>query len=211
MEKRKRNTMLWAIAAAALALSTLLTVVFAMGGSPAVLVSGDTVKTAAEEMLDCARTGDFETLSGLLYGTPNLGKTPEKDGSAESMILQAYLESIQCEMSGDCYGQDGGVAVDARVTCLDITAVTDALEAAAPALMAQKASEMEREEIYDEENNYREAFVADVLREATAQVLAENPAAMSRELTFQFRRQDGRWLVVPTEEVQQLLSGFIAG
>lgn len=208
MEKTKRSVILWSIAGAILSLCTLAAVIYGINSTPKVLVDSEALAASAEEVLECARSGDYDALSQLLYGTPDLGACPEKAENAESMIWYAFLDSIDYQVSQECYASGSGVALDVRIRCLDISAVTASLQAIAPELLLQTAQQ--EEDIYDEQNNYRESFISEVLCAATAQVLAEEPQLLDRELTLTFTRSDGRWQVVPTESLLQLLSGYVS-
>lgn len=208
MEKTKRSVILWSIAGAILSLCTLAAVIYGINSTPKVLVDSEALAASAEEVLECARSGDYDALSQLLYGTPDLGACPEKAENAESMIWYAFLDSIDYQVSQECYASGSGVALDIRIRCLDISAVTASLQAIAPELLLQTAQQ--EEDIYDEQNNYRESFISEVLCAATAQVLAEEPQLLDRELTLTFTRSDGRWQVVPTESLLQLLSGYVS-
>lgn len=211
MEKTKRSVNLWLIAGVILSLCTLAAAVYGINNSTAVLVDSTVVIEAAEQTLECACSGDYDTLGQMLYGTPDLGACPEKSEDAESLIWYAFLDSIQYQVSEECYASGSGVALDVRVSCLDISAVTDSLQTIAPDLMIQIAEEKGSEgEIYDVERNYRESFIAEVLRSATAQVLAEQPQTMERELTLNLVRSNGGWQVVPTEALLHFLSGFVS-
>jgi hypothetical protein len=93
---------------------------------------------------------------------------------------------------------------------MDISAVTTSLQAIAPDRMAQLAKEKTEEEIYDAERNYLPEFVDEVLRSATAEVLAQEIPTMVRTMTLQLVRANGSWQVVPTEELMHFLSGYVA-
>lgn len=211
MEKTKRSVILWGIAGVLLSLCTLAAAIYGMHSSPAVLMDSTVVIEAAEQTLECARSGDYDMLGQLLYGAPNLGSCPEKTEDAQSLIWYAFLDSIQYQLGEACYATDSGVALDVHIRCLDISAVTASLQTIAPDLMTQIAEGKDSEaEIYDEENNYREAFIAEVLRSATDQVLAGQPQMMERELTLEFIRWNGCWQVVPTDGLLQFLSGYVS-
>lgn len=207
----KRATICWAAAGIVLGLLTLFLLGYGINSSPALLVDPADLSEAAEQVMTCAVSGDFETLSSLLYGAPDLGKAPAEAESAEGMIWHAFLSSIQFEFSDTCYLLDSHVALDMVVTCLDISAVTDTLQESAPRLLVEKAEALGDESaIYDDSHNYRKDFLAEVMQEATAQALAGRPRTLNRELTLEFIRVRDRWQVVPTGELLQLLSGFVA-
>ena len=102
--------------------------------------------------------------------------------------------------------------LDVRVSCLDISSVTDSLQKIAPGLMAKKAAQITDEnKVYDEARNYREDFLAEVMAESAAQALEDTNQTMERTFTLQLVRSEGAWQVIPTEELLQFLSGFVSG
>lgn len=211
MRKEKKRIIFWAISGMVLSLCVLITVICGLNNPPKFLANPANVIKAAEEVLDCAHSGDLDALEQMLYGTPSLGDAPTMDDSAQSVIWYAYKESIQYSLSDTPEATDTGVSLDAKITCLDISAVMDALKTVAPALMAEKANQTDNEdEIYDESHNYRESFVSGILQEATTLILQNQPQTMEQEMTLQFVRQDGKWQIVPTEELVQLLTGFVS-
>lgn len=210
MEKTKRSVSLWLIAGVILSLCTLAAAVYGMNSSPAVLVDSTKLIETAEQTLECARSGDYVALGQMLYGTPNLGENLEKTDDAQSLIWYAFLDSIQYRFGEECYAAGSGVALDVQLRCLDISAVTASLQELAPELMVQIAEEKgSEEEIYDEQRNYRQSFIDEVLRIATVQVLAE-PPMMEQTLTLNFARSKAGWQVVPTQALLQLLSGYVS-
>ena len=211
MKKKTLSVLLWAAAALILAALTIGTAIYGTRSTPAVRMDQTPVLEAAEQVLTCARSGDYAALSQLLYGNPDLGEPPAKTEEAQSMIWHAYLESISWELPESCTPTDSGVAVEVTVRCMDISAVNASLQTLAPERMAQLAKETTKEEdIYDKDRNYLPEFVAEVLRSATAEVLAQPIQTLERTITLPLIRSNGGWQVVPTEELMHFLSGFIA-
>jgi hypothetical protein len=64
-------------------------------------------------------------------------------------------------------------------------------------------------EIYDENNEYREDFVMNVLYDATVAVLEENAKKQTCEVTVNLSYQDGNWWVVADEALLDAISGGI--
>lgn len=211
MEKWKQPATLWLLAGATLSLCVLILVAWGTHSSPAVLVNDAKVLEAAEQMLECARAGDFQALEDRMQGTPDLGAGPGEADSAQSLLWQAYLSSITYTLPERCHAQNGSIVAEISVSCLDLSAVTTAMETLAPELLAQAVREADSEEtIYDGENGYREEFLAGVLREAATQALARERQRVEYTLSLSFAREGGRWQVVPTEELLQFLSGFVS-
>lgn len=211
MRKWIQPTILWCIAGVFISLCALGIVFYGIHSSTAVLMDSAVAIEAAEEVLDCARSGDYEALGHLLYGEPDLGAVPENNDSAESLIWYAYLDSIEYQLDEECQPNGDGVALKASITCLDISTVTASLQAIAPERMKQLAAEKKSDdEIYDEEHNFRPEFIDEVLRSATTQVLSQQPQTMQREMTLELVRSNGRWQVVPTDALLQFLSGYVS-
>lgn len=210
MTKKILSVLLWAAAGLILAAATIGTAIYGTHSVPVIRMDPSVALNAAEETLSCARSGDYAALSRLLYGNPDLGETPEKTGEAAGMIWYAYLDSITWELADSCTPTDTGLAVDVTVHCMDISAVTASLQTVAPERMAQLAKEKTNEEdIYDKDRNYLPEFVAEVLRSATADVLAQPVQTADHPLTLQLVRAGNGWQVVPTEELMHFLSGFV--
>ena len=208
----KRATACWAIAGLLVSLCTLFILRYGTTHGPAVLVDSRFVAEAADQVMACAASGDYKALEALLYGSPDLGEAPQTDGTAQGLIWKAYLDSIEYSFPGSCYAVDANMALDVRVSCLDISSVTDSLQEIAPGLMAKKAAQITDEnEVYDEARNYREDFLAEVMAESAAQALEEQQPSMERIFTLQLVRSEGAWQVIPTEELLQFLSGFVSG
>ncbi len=211
MKKTTLSVFLWAAAGLILAAVTIGTAVYGIYSTPSIRMDQAVVLDAAEQTLSCARSGDYAALSQLLYGAPDLGEAPEKTDEAQSMIWHAYLDSISWELADTCTPTDTGLAVDVTVRCMDISAVTTALQTVAPERMTQLAKEKTKEEeIYDKDKNYLPEFVAEVLRSATADVLAQPVQTMERTMTLQLVRAGSGWQVLPTEALMHFLSGFVA-
>ena len=64
-------------------------------------------------------------------------------------------------------------------------------------------------EVYDENNEYREEFVMDVLYEAARQALEEDAVTRTVELTIQLVYSEGQWWVVADSALLDAISGGI--
>ena len=211
MKKKTLSVLLWAAAAVILTVATISTAIYGTRSTPAIRMDQSVILDVAEEAMIYARSGDYAALSQLLYGNPDLGQSIAKEDEAKSMIWHAYLDSIQWTLAETCAPTDTGVTLDVTVQCMDISAVTTALQTIAPERMNQLAKEKTKEEeIYDKDKNYLPEFVAEVLRSATAEALAQPTQMMERTLTLELTRANGLWQVVPTQELMHFLSGFVA-
>lgn len=211
MNMMKQPGSRWLMAGAAMGLCVLLLVILGTHWGPGMLVDNEAVLTAVAQTLECARTGDLEALEDLLYGTANLGAGPGDGETAQETLWRTYLSSIQFSLPERCHAQDGRVAVTVQVQALDLSQITSSMAALAPELLEQKLRESEEADVYTADNGYREEFLAQVLLESAQQVLAQETPAIQRELTLTLLKEEGRWQVVPTEELLEFLSGFVSG
>ena len=211
MKKYKHPAYLWAIAGILFCLLTLTVTVYGINSTPAIAMDASVAVEAAEQTLECVRSGDYDALGQMLYGAPKLGDSPIGTEDLESTILMAFLESIQYQVSPECHTSDSGISLDVTLTCLDLAAVFESLQAIVPDLMNRIANEKGDESlVYDAGRNYREDFITEVLTTATQQVLAKAPQTIDREITLDLIQRDGRWQVVPTDAFVQLLSGYVS-
>lgn len=188
MRASKSTTGFWCAAALFVLLGIAAALTGGLTGRTEVLVDLSALTEPSQQTLECIRSGDFAGLEEMLYGAPRLG-TPCGEGSGpEDLLWNAYLESIRYDFPGT-YTRSGEVLeLDAQIECLDLNAVMKRMN-----------------DLTITASDSREA----ALREAAARVLAEDPPTVSRELKLQLIRADGAWQVVPTTQLQQLLSGFI--
>ena len=211
MKNFKHPTLIWGIAGILLSLLTIIAAVTGIHSSPVLLMDTDVIVQAAEQTLDCVKTGDYEALETMLYGAPALGQLPEKDEAMQSRILYTYLDSIHYDVADTCQVSGDGISLSVQIQCMDISSVSAALQEIVPDLMQQVADEYGDEaRIYDADHNYQNAFLEDVLSRALDQVLADNPHTTQKDLILQFARSQDGWKVVADPAFVQLLTGFIS-
>ena len=164
-----------------------------------------------EEMMDALATGDFAGASARMYGQPDLGVHVSPADEAGKLVWEAFADSISYEIIGECYALDSGIYVDASVTALEIPSVTENLTKRAHALLTARVEGAEdMNTLYDEENNFREELVQQVLREALEQCLREDARTVTRNVTLKMIQRDGAWWVVPDQALLQTISGGVA-
>ena len=211
MNSLKRSVCLWAIAGIILALLTLVIILMGINSTPAIAMEPQVLVDAAAQTLDCVRTGDYDALGQMLYGAPNLGDSPKDTDDLESMILMTFLQSIRYQIIPDFRASDSGISLDVQITCMDIPALSSAMQEIVPDLMNQIANEKGDESlVYDENHNYLDSFLTEVLYTAAQQILADDPQTMDTVLTLELVQSNGRWQVVPTNDFVQLLCGYVS-
>ena len=177
---------------------------------PMLLTPPDVARGKVIMLMNAVAEGNYEEASQAIYGTPDLGVDREAGDDVGVMIWDAFEGSVTYELKGDCYTTDQGLAQDLSVTCLDVTSVTANLKERSQKLLEQRVKEAEDvSEIYDENNDYREDFVMEVLHDAVADALEEDAKMMTVELTVKLSYQDGKWWVVADEALYNAISGGI--
>lgn len=178
---------------------------------PVLLRESPEARETAQAMLDALCQGDLEAVSRHLSGTPALTQ-PGNGGEASRRIWQAYVDSMTYQFTGPLYGTSQGPAIDVQVDALDVTALTDRIQALVPGLLRRHiAQAKDISEIYDSGNGYRQDLVDQVLLEAIDAALKESPAACRTELTLTLRYQAKDWYVLPDNALILLISGSEIG
>lgn len=165
----------------------------------------------SEEMMEALASGDYDSAASLLYGQPDLGVDHIPTDDVGAMVWAAFVDSISYEFAGDCYATDSGIFRDATVTTLEIPSVTENLSTRAHALLTARVEAAEdMTELYDEENNFREELVTQVLHEAMEQAIREDARTVTRDVTLKLIYRDGQWWVVPDQALLQSITGGVA-
>ena len=211
MKNMKKPAILWGIAGLVLSLCVLIAAVYGMNSSPAMLADPASVTATAEQALECVRSGNFEELETLLSGNTQLGDAPSGEDTAESLIWQAFLESVEYEIAEEVTTSANGVCVNVHIRCLDIAQLSDTLQETVPELIRKIVTETEdKSKIYDAERNYQDTFLAEVLLTATKQILTKQLPTTELDMVLNLVPSADGWQVAPTEELLQFLTGFVA-
>lgn len=126
------------------------------------------------------------------------------------LLWNAFLDSTEFALVGDCYTTDVGLAQNISFTYLDSASVTANLRERSQALLNQRVEEAEDvSEIYDENNEYRESVVMEALQEAVKAALQEDAETVTVSLTVNLKYQNGTWWVVVDNALLDAFSGGI--
>ena len=66
-------------------------------------------------------------------------------------------------------------------------------------------------EVYNENHEYREDVVTDVLYDAAEMALKENGTYVEKSFTVKLTCLDGQWWVLPDQQLLAAISGGLAG
>ena len=207
---KKSGAMGWSLGGLLLCLIAVFLLCTALRGKPVLKIDTEPVLSTCESALDAAAAGDYAALEPLLAESFALGSSPARDRTAAGRLWDAYLKSLSYEITSDPYAVGTHMAVDVRVTCLDMDAVTGSLKTLVPEILSQKASGLPEDQVYDSAHSYQPDFLRQVLAQSAARALENSDAQTTHELTVQLSRENGSWKIVPTDGFLNLLSGFVS-
>lgn len=175
---------------------------------PVLVKAPDTASTRVDAMFQAVCDNDYTAASALLYGSPELDAGQEEEDAVSMLIWDAFVDSLGYELSGSCYASGSGVAQDVQLSYLDIASVTNSLQERSRELLMQRISEAEdMEDIYDENNEYRQDFVAEVVIDAAKAALAEDARYVETSLTVHLVYSQGQWWILADDALMQVISG----
>ena len=165
--------------------------------------------SVSEQFAEALNNGDLETAASLMYGQPNLGISDVPGDPESTLVWDAFCSSITIELAGAWDVEQSTLVRTGSITNLDVSAVLGKLPERVQSLLNQRiASAEDLTEIYDEHNEFREELVEEILQEALQQTLSQDAQLVTREVTLKLVNRDGRWWVVPHQDLMQILTGL---
>ena len=193
---------------AVLMLGTTALCLLSLDAQPKILNLPDGVVQCSETLVQALSQGDYATAEGLIYGQPDLGVPEQWDSTLEQLAWETFQESLTVSFDGDFYPSDTGYRRALTVSALDVSGAVAAVSQRAAALLSQRMEDAEDlSEIYDENNEFREDLMDQVLREALEQALAEDAQLVTSQSVLELIYRDGRWWAVPDQTLLQAISG----
>lgn len=181
-----------------------------MNAGPVLVQQPESAVQRIDEMMDAVCANDYAGASGYIFGNPDFGADREPEDAVSKLIWDAFVSSIGYELNGELYATDSGVAQDITVTTLDISSVTGTLKDRSTVLLEQRVAEAEDpHEVYDENNEYREDFVMQVLLDAAKQALEEDASTVSQSVTINMIFEDGQWWILADSQLFAAISGGV--
>ena len=175
---------------------------------PVLLKAPDTAAVRVDALFQAVCDNDYAAASALIYGSPALDAVQEEEDPVSALIWEAFVDSLGYQLQGECYASGSGVAQDVAISYLDIASVTQGLQERSRDLLMQRISEAEdMEEIYDENNEYRQDFVADVVTDAAKTALSKDARYVETALTVNLVYAQGQWWILADDALMQVISG----
>ena len=212
----RRRRILAALCAAAAALVAALGIrlaVRAVGGDPAILGgTGEPAETAAR-FFNALCLREWQDASDCVRGGPELELTDLPEDPAERAVWNAFLLSWSWST-----GEGGRIGrtrawQDVAFTRLRPDALTAGLAEDIQEILARKVDEARTvDEVYEASGDYLPEVVESAEMEALAGRLSDpTPYLVTTTLRLELLYEDGRWLILPSEELWNALSGTPEG
>lgn len=177
---------------------------------PVLLAPVEEAEQQAVKLMDAVADGDYAAAETLILGNPKLGVDRDPADAAGVMIWNAFVESYDYELVGESYATDSGIAQNVRVSYLDIGSITANLRERSQTLLEERVAQAEDvEQIYDENNEYKEEFVMAVLNDAVTDALEEDAKMTGMEFTLNLVYRNGEWVIVSDSALMTAISGGI--
>ena len=191
-----------------IAVGTILLCLQSLDREPMLLKAPAAAASRVEEMFQAVCCDDYTAVSALMYGTPDLDSSVESGDGVSDLIWNAFVDSIGYKLDGDCYATESGLAQNVNMSYLDISSVTAGLQERCRNLLLQRIeSAEEMDEIYDENNEYRQDVVDAIVSAATRAALSEDARYVETQLTIQLVYSRGQWWVLADDALMQAISG----
>lgn len=177
---------------------------------PVLIAPPDEAKSRILEFMDAVCDADYDRASLYLSGNPDLGLSREPADEVGKLLWNAYTDSLSYTVLGECHATDEGLAQQVSVTSLDITSVTSVLKDRSQALLEERVAQAEdADEVYDENNDYREDFVMQVLYDAAQKALDSDAGEKTVEFTVNLVYENEQWMVLVDNDLLNAISGGI--
>ena len=192
-----------------LLLGSLALCLFSLNAPVRVLELPQEAVQVSEAFAQALNDGDLESAAGLMYGQPDLGVSGVPENPESALLWEAFCGSIAFDFTGEWAVEQDALVRTGSLTNLDVSVILGKLPERVQALLDQRIASAESlTEIYDEQNDFREELVEEILQEALQQALAQDAQTVTRDVTLKLVNREGRWWVVPHQNLLQILSGL---
>ena len=181
-----------------------------MDASPVLVEQPESAREQVAVLMEAVSNNDYAAASAVLQGNPVFGADREPADAVSGLIWDAFVESVSYELVGELYATDSGVAQNITITALDMNSVTVNLKERSETLLEQRVEEAEDpDEVYDENNEYREEFVMQVLYDAAEQALKEDAKLVTSEVAIYMTYENGQWWIVADSALLSAITGGV--
>lgn len=198
----------WVVISVFLCTAALLLCVIGSGmGTLYAKPDGDPAETA-DEFLTALTGGDYETAYTYLRDYTSLGLENEPESEAGKTVYSALRESYDYELVGACSAEKLDAKQKLRFTYLDLTGIRENVESETMEQLRKLVKERPRDEVYDENDQYRQEITDEAYLRAVKSVLREAKSYYTtQEIELTLAYSDGRWQVIVGQDLLRALNG----
>lgn len=208
MKISKFFAVIFGLLGAAIAAGTVFLCLQSLNQEPVLVKAPIAAATQVESMMRAVCKNDYAAVSELIYGNPDLGASLESEDPVTATIWDAFISSIEYEMTGECYATSAGISQNVHLKYLDIVAITEALQIRARNLLEQRINAAENmEDIYDENNEFRQDFLDTIVVDAVRETIAQDSQYLETDLIVKLAFSDGKWWIVADDALVNFISG----
>lgn len=165
--------------------------------------------TCCDRFVQALNDGDLEAAAQLMYGRPDLGVSGVPEDPESALLWEAFRGSIRVELTEDWAVEQGELVRRGSISALDVSSVLGTFPERIQPLVDQRIASAENlNEIYDENNAFREELMEQLLRQALQEAISQDAQPVTGEVTLKMVKRDGTWWVVPQQNLLQILSGL---
>lgn len=163
----------------------------------------------SDAFVQALNDGDLEKAAQLMYGQPDLGIGQVSGNPESALIWDAFCNQITVELAREWSVEQSSLVKNGSITTLDVAGLLEQLPERTQMLMNQRiAAAEELSELYDENNEFREELVTQILQEALDQSLRQDLQTVTRDITLKLVNRDGGWWIVPDQALMHALTGL---
>ena len=187
-----------------------------MEAEPVLLKAPAAAESRVKGMMDSFCSGDYVAAEKMLLGNTRLGVDREAADPVGQLLWQTFQSNMSYELLGELYATNDGLAQNIRITTLDLDPMIDYIETNTKLLLEAEVNKRldnndRLDEIYDDNNEYREEFVAQFLMDAAQQAVQQEKTLVQTELTLYLTWENGTWWVVPNDQLLGVVSAGLVG
>jgi len=210
MKISKVFSMFFALLAVVIAVAAIVISFKALDSEPVLMEASEEALETVDVLMNAVAEGNYNQAGATMYGMPDLGVHEAADEVGQ-LVWDAFVDSISYELVGDFHATDSGLAHNVKISSLDMKAIAAKLGVYAEDLLTQRVEAAEdMDQVYDENNEYREDFVMQVLLDAAAKALEQDAVYNEQEITLNLVYKQGQWWIMPEQPLLSAISGGIA-
>lgn len=209
--KHKKVSIFWGLITALLMGCALFVCIF--GSSVGTLISsteGNPVDSVTG-FFDAVTLGNYEQAYTYLEGYTTLGLENEPSGEAGMLLHQALKDSYSYALNGSAEVDGITASQNVDFTYLDLSYVDEHVQAIIQDKLSEIVAQHSRNEVYDENNNYRPEITEQAYLSALKAVLSDAESC-HRTVTLELKLDyiNETWLINPEQTLFRALFGGIA-